>query len=99
MCGLCGAFGGAAHWSDGLPSAGRTPTADRLHRSKIASDVLAFYGLSLREWSGRYTLTSRTGRTAIVAHQGALWAKAERLSGRACDPLDPAVIDAMERGG
>jgi hypothetical protein len=33
---------------------------------------------------------------AVVDNFGALWPEAERLSGRPCDPLDPAVIAALE---
>lgn len=99
MCAFCGAFGGAGHWSDGLSgAAAATPTAERIRRSAAANALLAPFGLTLREWAGRYTLRSRTGKMAVVDHFGALWSEAERLSGRRCDPLDPDVIAAMERG-
>ena len=51
---------------------------------------------SLRDWSGNaYLLTSRTGRTAIVDTIGEIWSAAERLSGRACDPLDESYLSAL----
>ncbi|WP_407525071.1 hypothetical protein [Methylobacterium oryzisoli] len=96
MCGLCGALGAGPHWSD--PMGGRTPQAERQARAAAANRVLGLYGLRLAPWADRFTLTGRTGRAAVVAHLGALWPEAERLAGRPCDPLDPAVIARLEGG-
>ena len=97
MCGLCGAFGAPDHWGDGGRSG--TPQAERRARADAANRVLGLYGLRLAAWADRYTLSGRTGRSAVVDHLGALWPAAERLAGRACDPLDPAVIAALEARG
>jgi hypothetical protein len=96
MCGLCGLFGGARHWTD-APGGERTGEAERRHRVRIANELLAPFGLRLSSWAGRYTLGGRTGRSAVVDHIGALWSTAERLASRACDPLDPALIERLER--
>jgi hypothetical protein len=93
MCGLCGVFGVAEHWTDGS-SASR---AEAQHRVAVGNDVLAIFGLRLAEWSGRYTLTGPTGGSVVVDHFGSLWPAAERLAGRPCDPLDPDVIAAAEK--
>ena len=75
-----------------------TATQARRLRARVASRVLAHYGLTLGEWTaGAYVLRGRTGRTAMVPHLGALWPAAERLAGRACDPLDPALIRSLGR--
>jgi hypothetical protein len=95
MCGLCGAFGAPDHWSDGLVRS-VPPEAERRARASAANRVLGLYGLRLAAWGGRYTLSGRTGRSAVVDHLGALWPAAERLSGRSCDPLDPAILAALE---
>ncbi|WP_018390027.1 hypothetical protein [Ancylobacter sp. FA202] len=98
MCGLCGAFAGSDHWTAGTGAGGSlTPTADRRARAACANEVLRLYGLRLDEWAGRFTLRSRTGRMAVVEHLGALWPEAEKLVGQPCDPLDPAVIERIER--
>jgi len=97
MCALCGAFGVAEHWTDGAKADSVTPFAERRARAEIANRLLALYGLKLAEWGGRFTLTGRTGKMAVVEHFGALWPDAERLAGRACDPLDPAIVEAVER--
>jgi hypothetical protein len=98
MCGLCGAFGGSDHWTAGTDAtgAGGTPTLERRARAALANEVLRLYGLTLDEWAGRFTLRSRTGKMAMVEHFGAIWPEAEKLTGKPCDPLDPAVIAQVE---
>ncbi len=98
MCGLCGIFGVAEHWSDSAgpeeeagPSA-LSRRAERQRRVRTANAVLGLYGLRLAEWANRYTLTGPTGRREIVDHVGAVWPAAERLAGRRFDPLDPALL-------
>jgi hypothetical protein len=92
MCGLCGVFGVAEHWTDGSLGS----RAEAQHRIDVANRFLALQGLKLAEWSGRFTLASQTGGSAVVDHFGAIWPAAERLAGRPCDPLDPEVIAAVE---
>ena len=105
MCGLCGVFGVESHWTD---SAGRDATlggaaapnraVERARRVELANRVLEFYGLVLADWGGHaYVLRDRTGRSAIVQALSELWPAAERLAGRPCDPLDPALHDALAR--
>jgi hypothetical protein len=105
MCGLCGVLGGEPHWTDAAgpesPSGGappgRTRRQERLYRVALANRVLEHYGLTLRDWAGTsYVLSSRTGRSEIVHHLAALWPAAERMAGRRCDPLDSALITALE---
>jgi hypothetical protein len=94
MCGLCGAFGVAGHWSDGL--AGPGGMGLRRHRARVANEVLRLFGLTLHDWANRFTLRSRTGKIAIVDHYGAIWPAAEKLTVNGCDPLDLDVIRALE---
>jgi hypothetical protein len=55
------------------------------------------YGLSLADWQGTaYLLSSATGRTEIIDNLGHLWAAAEAMLGRACDPLDPALLGRLD---
>ncbi|GLK78485.1 hypothetical protein [Methylopila turkensis] len=96
MCGLCGSFGSEAHWSDGVADPARTPTADRIRRAAVANETLALYGLSVREWGGRFTLSSRTGKVAVVDTLGAVWPAAEKLTRRDCDPLDEVVLARLK---
>ena len=92
MCGLCGVFGVAEHWTDG---SGGTH-AEKQHRVAVGNEVLGTFGLRLAEWSGRYTLTGPTGGSAVIDNFGSLWPAAERLAGRTLDPLDPKIIGSIE---
>ncbi|EWY37736.1 hypothetical protein N825_09150 [Skermanella stibiiresistens SB22] len=107
MCGLCGVLGGGPHWTDGAtgvddPSARRR---ERLGRVATVNRVLAHYALRSDDWQGSaYLLSNRTGKTEIVDNLTHLWQAAERMIGRGCDPLDPALIerlgmDRLGRGG
>jgi hypothetical protein len=107
MCGLCGLLGGEAHWSEAgagpAAPAGRagqpTRRQERQTRIALANRILRHYRLKLGDFEGQsYVLRSATGRQAVVPDLVGMWAAAERLAGRACDPLDPDLIRALERG-
>jgi hypothetical protein len=98
LCGLCGAFAGADHWTEAAFRESGTRSQRRQLRNRVANEVLAYYGLSLKEAAGGATiLQNRTGQTALVPHLGALWPAAERLAKRPLDPLDPDLIAALAR--
>ncbi len=99
MCGLCGILGGSAHWADAVPSVerGATRRRERLDRVRLVNDVLRPFALRLHDWQGSaFLLSNRTGRTEIVDDLAALWSAAARMTGRVLDPLDPALIGALE---
>jgi hypothetical protein len=106
MCGLCGVLGSEAHWTDATarPEAfgGRpqlTRRQERFARIALANRILQRYGLKLGDFQGQsYVLRSATGRQELVPHLAGMWAAAERLAGRPCDPLDPDLIAALEGG-
>ncbi|WGF89059.1 hypothetical protein [Marinivivus vitaminiproducens] len=97
MCALCGVFGQAEHWSDApARDPGLSSQAERRRRIAVANPLLAPFGLKLTDWAGRFTLSGPTGRSAVVEHFGAIWQEADKLRARPCDPLDPAVLTALE---
>ena len=105
MCALCGVLGGSGHWTDAAPRPGVfTRNTDTLRRRREralrvahANRVLKHYGLSLGDWQGTsFVLSTATGKTELVGDLAHLWSAAEKLTGRACDPLDPALIDRLE---
>ncbi|MGI9433906.1 MAG: hypothetical protein ACR2Q4_03605 [Geminicoccaceae bacterium] len=106
MCGLCGLFGVAVHWTDvaAAPDAfagGKEQTLrqERFARISLANRILRHYGLKLSDVAGRsYLLTSATGKQVIVPDIMAIWTEAEKLLGRPCDPLDPGLIEHLEAG-
>ena len=106
MCGLCGTLGNGTHWADGLVQPGAVLSASavpwlrrqaRRERVALGNRLLRHYGLAMQDWQGAgFMLRGRTGGAAIVAGIGDLWPKAERLCGRLIDPLDPALLDALD---
>lgn len=89
MCGLCGVLG-SEHWAEA--TGGRRA---RLFRAALLDRVLAHAGLGLQEWAGRYVVRDRKGRSLVVDDLPGVWAAAEQLAGRALDPLDPDLLEAL----
>jgi hypothetical protein len=107
MCGLCGVLGGSDHWTDaaarpGIFTRNTDPASrrrERMHRVAAANCILKHYRLTLADWQGStFLLSTATGKTEIVDNLAHLWAAAERLLGRRCDPLDPDLIARLETG-
>ncbi len=103
MCSLCGVLGAEAHWTDAGAFQGRSaqPTRrqERLARIALVNRILRHYRLKLGDFQGQsYVLRAATGRQALVPDLVGIWAAAEKLAGRACDPLDVDLITALERG-
>lgn len=107
MCSLCGVIGGNEHWTDAVARPGVYTRnverfdrrRERVRRVSAANRVLSAFGMSLSDWQGSsFLLATRTGKNEIIEDLGHLWPAAERLSGRICDPLDPALIARLEEG-
>ena len=107
MCALCGVLGGARHWTDAVARPGvftRTATPldrrrERAARVAQANRVLRHYRLTLSDWQGAsFLLSTATGKTEIVDDLTHVWAAAEKLTGRPCDPLDPALLAELAGG-
>ena len=90
MCSLCGVIA-KEHWAE-LEGGRRT----RVFRAALLNRVLGHFGLSVDAWAGSYVVRDRKGAAAVVSDLGALWVEAERLAGRRLDPLDPALVAALE---
>lgn len=102
MCALCGVLGSEDHWTDSpVPSLRGEPTtrrARRLARVAAANLVMTQFGLTLTDWEGaKYQLRSGKGQIEIVDNLAQIWQAAERILGKACDPLDPSLIVRMEQ--
>ena len=105
MCALCGVLGGAGHWTEAVARPGvftRTATTverrrERAARVMQANAVLRYYRLTLSDWQGAsFLLSTATGKTEIVDNLTHIWSAAEKLIGRPCDPLDPALLAELE---
>jgi hypothetical protein len=106
MCALCGVIGGNPHWTDGSPRPGAysrvatTPERrrERQNRVAIANQVLQPFGMKLADWQGAaFLLSTATGKSEMVDDLSHLWVMAEKLAGRACDPLAPETIAFLEK--
>jgi hypothetical protein len=106
VCSLCGVLGSTEHWADAAARASvysrnTDPIArrrERARRVRIANLVLAQFAMTVADWQGTaFLLSTRTGKTEIIADLGHLWPAAERLSGRLCDPLALPLIERLEQ--
>ncbi|MCQ2992524.1 hypothetical protein NLO88_00950 [Pseudomonas syringae] len=97
MCGLCGLLGEDVHWSDPLGS--ELPRRrERLRRIAAINRVVAPFRLKVEDFQGSsYLLLGATGKQALASGLDQLWEKAELLIGRQLDPLDPVVLDHLQR--
>jgi hypothetical protein len=97
MCGLCGLLGGA-HWTDEAVDAALPTRQAKLRRAQLLNRVLRLYRLRVDDWQGTaLAVHGPTGRTELAASLAELWPKAEAIAGRPLDPLDPALLDHLER--
>lgn len=98
MCGLCGVFLTETHWSDaGVAEGGRTRRHARQHRVTLANRILRHYAMKVADWQGSsYLLSGPTGQSAVLPSIAAVWPAAEQMRNRPLDPLDEALLDALE---
>jgi hypothetical protein len=104
MCALCGVLGGSEHWTDAIARPGVFTRAtdplerrrERARRVALANRILAEFRMSVSDWQGTaFILATATGKSEIVDNLAHLWSVAERLAGRPCDPLDPALLSRL----
>jgi hypothetical protein len=103
MCSLCAALGGSRYWTDAAGHAdfekgGRKISLgdERSRRVGLLNLVLETYGLSISDWGGNsYVLENRQGRSENMYNLAGIWAAADRLAERPCDPLDPALVERL----
>ncbi|AHL31810.1 hypothetical protein CD58_02370 [Pseudomonas brassicacearum] len=97
MCGLCGLLGEDVHWSD--PLGDELPRRrERLRRISAINRVLAPLRLKVEDFQGTaYLLLGATGRQELASGLDQLWSLVESMTGRAADPLDPALLQSLEQ--
>ena len=106
MCALCAVLGSSNHWTD---SAGRqefhvdgnkiTRRYERGRRAALIKPFVEYLGLDLNDWGGSsWLIDDRAGRRSEEVYAlPDIWAAAERLAGRSCDPLDPDLIEYLSK--
>jgi hypothetical protein len=101
VCGLCGALGGPAHWTEGAGrlDAAQTRRAERQHQVRVCNALLHTLRLRLDDWHGTaLVLSSATGKREVLSSLPEVWARAQAMAGAAIDPLDPALWTRLEAG-
>jgi hypothetical protein len=103
MCAFCALLSGGSHWSEvGTDAAykdapaGRDRLMERHHRVRLVNRILSYHGCKLSDWqNSSYILKSQRGQTSIVDSLPQVWARAEEISKKTADPLDPALIATL----
>ena len=105
MCALCGVLTDGPHWTEAGTDAGRSGAAptgrarhlERTRRLALLNRVLGAYGCSADDWAGAHYMVHKAsgGATEMASDLPTLWAAVEGLTGRAPDPLDPALVAAL----
>ena len=106
MCSLCGMLGGRGHWTETAANPdtfqdraqSHTWHRERQDRTRLVNRVLKHYGMTLSDWASSFVLRSHTGQTSLVNNLTEVWAAAESLGQRECDPLDEDLLAALSRG-
>ena len=97
MCGLCGLLSAEDDWTARHSGTG---ALERRHlhtrRIQLLNDVLSFYHLRVADWQGNMLVTGATGGAELASSFAKLWTRAERLSKRSIDPLDPELLSQLE---
>ena len=105
MCGLCGLFGSADHWTSASAhpqvfAAARPRRAERAEQVRMANHVLRPFALRLDDWQGtRFVLSGATGRRVMADALPDVWKAAATMLGRPIDPLDPALLARLSGSG
>lgn len=94
MCANCGFPAAPGHWSEAGASTPHDRLRARFKRVRILRTLLAPYGLTAHDDGVviGLTLSDRTGRHEFVTELAEIWARAEAMTGRRIDPLDPANL-------
>lgn len=104
MCVLCADLNSVLHWSDvDAPREGNRTLQEervraRMQKLRVANLILAFYRLKLSVWGSQFLLEDQKGRKELVRDLGDLCYKAQNLSSRSLDILDPDLLAFLGRG-
>jgi hypothetical protein len=98
MCANCGFPSAPGHWTEAGSAGASDRIRARFRRAQVLQAVLPAYGLTAHDDGSipGITLATRTGHHELVADLAEIWTAAERMSGRAVDPLDPRFLGKDE---
>ncbi len=106
MCGFCAMFSNGPHWTEAGTDSGRAGAdasprerhLDRAYRMKLINRILGFYGCTAEDWAGsQYIVRNKSGGAGeVVANLPQVWQAVENMLHRPADPLDAALVAALE---
>lgn len=105
MCGLCGFWGGKAHWStksqnpkvfgETLDSSERL--RERAHQRMVLNRITRPFDVVVRDWeTSQWILEHVNGASEVVESIAVFWSTVETLSKRKIDPLSAALIAQLD---
>jgi hypothetical protein len=91
---MCGFPAAPGHWTEAGADTPQSRIRSRFRRGELLNAVLRSYGLSAHDGGviPGIQLQTLSGQQEIVPDLEAIWPAAERLVGRAIDPLDPGFL-------
>ena len=91
MCGTCGFPQAKGHWTEAGAATPHDRLRARYRRAQLLQRILPAFGVNAHDpiATPGLVVSDGRGRQEIAADLTQLWASAERLAGRAIDPLDP----------
>lgn len=105
MCGLCGLWGGKAHWSTksqnpkvfGETFASSERLRERNHQRMVLNRITRPFGVIVRDWeTSQWILEHVNGGSEVVESIAVFWSSVEILSKRKIDPLSAALIEQLD---
>lgn len=105
MCANCGFPAAPGHWTEAGIDLSYDRLQSRYRRAGLLRSVLRSHGLNAHDdaTTPGITISTQTGNHEIAADLSAVWALAEKMSGRPVDPLAPEFIcdvgEAIEAEG
>ena len=99
MCSACGYPAAPGHWTEAGSADASQRLRARFRRAEVLKSVLSPYGLTAHD-DGQGTgiqISTLSGNHTIARDLAEAWAAAERLAGRAIDPLAPHFIGDGKR--
>ncbi len=106
MCAFCALVTDESHWSEegtnaaqSYLQAGRARMMDRHRRVSLVNRALNFHGCKRFYWNNKsYILRGQRVQTVIVKTLPQILARAEEISKKSADPLDPKFLEVLSKG-
>ena len=100
MCANCGFPAAPGHWTEAGAATAPERLRARFRRAQVLQTVLSGYGLTAHDDGviPGITVATKTGNHVMAADLAEFWAAAERIGGKAIDPLDPRFTCADAEG-